>query len=98
MESGVTRPILDGNRLGETITWIAWARDPATVNFQTRDSLGIHSYWGMPTAGGTPRRLLRLAEPGRRSRRIEFDTDARNLYFTISSDEADVAVMGFKKP
>jgi hypothetical protein len=59
---------------------------------------GVYSYWSVPTAGGPPRRLLRLDEPGRRTRRVEFDTDDRNLFFTVVDDEADVSVVSLKRP
>jgi Tol biopolymer transport system component len=96
VDGGMLRPIVDGRALRETITFVAWARDPARVYFQTRDSTGVHSFWSVPTAGGPPRRLLRLAEPGRRTRRPEFDTDGRSLFFTVVDDEANVAVVSLK--
>jgi len=92
------KPIADSKALHETITFIAWGRDPGQVYFQTRDSAGVYSYWSAPTTGGTPRRLLRLDEPGRRTRRVEFDTDGKSLFFTLVDDEADVAVVGLKRP
>ena len=30
--------------------------------------------------------------------RIEFDTDGKNLFFTVATDEADVAVVSLKRP
>ena len=98
VDGGTLRPLVDGRALRETITFVAWARDPSLVYFQTRDSTGIHSFWSTPTAGGPPRRLLRLAEPGRRTRRPEFDTDGKYLFFTVVDDEADVAVVSLKRP
>jgi Tol biopolymer transport system component len=98
VDEGALRPLVDGRSLRETITFVAWARDPSRVYFQTRDSTGVFSFWSAPTAGGSPRRLLRLAEPGRRTRRPEFDTDGRNLFFTVVDDEANVAVVSLKRP
>ena len=51
----------------------------------------------MPTAGGAPHRILRLSEPGLRTRRVEFDTDGRALFFTAVDDEADVAVVTLRE-
>jgi hypothetical protein len=98
MDGSPVRALVDQRQLGEQITFLAWGRDASVVYFQTRDSTGIHSYWSAPVSGGPPRRLLRLAEPGRLTRRAEFDTDGRNLFFTVAEDEADVAVVSLRRP
>jgi Tol biopolymer transport system component len=98
LEGGALKLLVDGRRIREAITFLAWTRNPATVYFQSRDSTGIYSFWSVPMSGGSPRRLLKLAEPGRRTRRIEFDTDGKNLFFSIAADEADVAVVNLKRP
>jgi Tol biopolymer transport system component len=98
VDGGTLRPLVDGRGLRETFTFVAWARDPSRVYFQTRDSSGISSFWSASTTGGPPRRLLRLSEPGRRTRRPEFDTDGKSLFFTVVDDEADVAVVSLKRP
>ncbi len=95
---GRIRTLVDGRSLRETITFVSWGRDPFRVYFQTRDSAGVFSFWVVGTGGGSPRRLLRLAEPGRRTRRPEFDTDGRHLFFTVVDDEADVAVVTLRTP
>jgi dipeptidyl aminopeptidase/acylaminoacyl peptidase len=97
-EGGDFRLLVDGRALGENITFIAWGRDASRVYFQSRDATGASSFWSVPTAGGSPRRLLRLSEPGRRTRRPEFDTDGRSLFFTVLDDEADVAVVTLTRP
>jgi hypothetical protein len=97
-EGGGFRLLVEGRALQENITFIAWGRDASRVYFQSRDATGIYSFWSVPTAGGSPRRLLRLSEAGRRTRRPEFDTDGRNLFFTVVDDEADVAVVNLTRP
>ncbi len=97
IDGGPFRPLIDGRSLRESITFVVWGRDASRLYFQTRDPGGIYSYWSVSTAGGPPRRLLRLAEPGRRTRRPEFDTDGRNLFFTVVDDEADVAVVSLRQ-
>jgi hypothetical protein len=60
-------------------------------------SNGGKEFWSVPLGRGTPRLLLRLDDPTKRSRRNEFATDGKHLYFTIASDEADVRMMMLKR-
>jgi hypothetical protein len=97
-EGGALKPVADGRRLGESISSVAPARDGMTLVFQTADSASVFSFWSVSAAGGTPRRLLRLDDPRHRTRRPEFDTDGKNLFFTIAADEAEVAVLSLRRP
>jgi Tol biopolymer transport system component len=97
-EGGTFKALVDSKSMRETITFIAWGRTADYLYFQTRDSSNVYSYWSVSTAGGPPRRLLRLDEPGHRTRRVEFDTDGKSLFFTLVDDEADVAVVGLRRP
>jgi Tol biopolymer transport system component len=93
---GAMRPLVRPQDIGEAVTSVAWPHDPRTIVFQSRDSTGVFSFWRVDVAGGRPQRLLRLSETNRRTRRPEFDTDGRYLFFTIASDEADVSVAKLK--
>jgi eukaryotic-like serine/threonine-protein kinase len=90
------RAVVRPEQIGEAVTSVAWPGDARTIMFQSRDSSGVASFWRIDLAGGRPQRLLRLNEPNRRTRRVEFDADGRYLFFTISSDEADVMVAKLK--
>jgi serine/threonine-protein kinase len=97
-DRGSVRPLVDAGRLGETVRSAVYARDASTLMFLTADSASVASFWSVSTAGGTPRRLLRLDDPSHRARRPEFDSDGKNLFFTIAADEAEVAVVTLKRP
>jgi hypothetical protein len=58
--------------------------------YRATDARGLVGFWSVPVAGGTPRLLLRLTDPSRMTRRTEFATDGKRIYFTVASDEADV--------
>jgi hypothetical protein len=72
------------------VTAAAWGHDPSTVYYRTLGPRGETSFWAVSIAGGSPRLLLRLNNATRASRRWEFDTDGRRLYFTISTDDANI--------
>ena len=67
-----------------------WGRDPATVYYRTSGPHDGSKFWAAPVAGGAPRMLLRLDDSMHTSRRVEFDTDGKRLFFTISTDNADI--------
>jgi hypothetical protein len=75
-----------------------WGRDPSTVYFLTVDLSQLQwCYWSIPVAGGTPRLLFAL-DGEKQTAGITFSTDGRRLFYTVSSDEADVWTMEFGGP
>jgi Tol biopolymer transport system component len=70
-----------------------WSPDSRTVYYKAYDRHRHSTIWSVPAEGGLPRLLLDFNDPSRRSLRREFATDGRRLYFTVSSNEADVWVM-----
>jgi TolB protein len=65
----------------------AWSRDGRIL---LKNSVG---FWDMPATGGTPHLLVRLDDPALPSRRQEFVTDGRRIYFTVDSRLSDIWVM-----
>ena len=98
LNGGALRLVVSKEILGESATSMVWLRDGRGIVLQTRDSVGIFSFWKADIdRSHKPVRLLRLDEPNRRTRRVEFDTDGRSLFFTIAADEADVVVATLRR-
>ena len=78
---------------------VAWSRDGSQVFYVHSAPSGELSYWSVPAAGGTPRLVLDFPRgSAARPRRVEFDTDGRNLYFAVAQDESDVWMLELRKP
>jgi Tol biopolymer transport system component/DNA-binding SARP family transcriptional activator len=73
---------------------IRWSPDGRTVYMKTFDARGEAALWALSVGGGAPRLLVRFDEPLRPTRRPEFATDGKRLYFTLAQSESDVWVMG----
>ncbi len=70
-----------------------WSVDGRTLYYKAYDERQQSSIWSVPVEGGTPRLLIRFDDPSRPSPRLEFATDGRVLYFTITEHESDIWVM-----
>ena len=66
--------------------------DGRTLYFKSHDDHGRASFWSIPVAGGTPRRLLTLDDPARPSSRSEFAVDRERLYFAIEDRRSSISV------
>ena len=73
---------------------IRWSPDGRALYMKTFDARGAAALWALDLAGGAPRLLVRFDEPMRPTRRPEFATDGKRLYFTLAQSESDVWVMG----
>jgi hypothetical protein len=91
------QPVVRADQIDGVTRSLVWGRGGKTIFVQSRDSSTIVSFWRASVAGGSPQRILRLDDPSHRTRRPEFDTDGRLLFFTISADEADVMVAHLRK-
>ena len=72
---------------------IRWSPDGRTVYMKTFDARGEAALWSLGLDGAAPRLLVRFDEPMRPTRRPEFATDGRRLYFTLTQSESDVWVI-----
>jgi Tol biopolymer transport system component/DNA-binding SARP family transcriptional activator len=92
-----TRTLVARSALGGRVHFAAWGRSSGVVYVKTlEDDLGA-AFWEVPLAGAPPRLLLRLDDPARRSRRQEFATDGRRLFFTLAADEADLSLLKLER-
>jgi Tol biopolymer transport system component len=97
VSGGDVRPFVDRKYLDGIVRFIAWGPSPRALYFMTRDSVNAASYWraGIPRHGSVPavpERLLRLSDPTKGANHNSFDTDGRNLFFTIAANRGAVFV------
>ncbi len=93
---GVVRTLPWNQELRGRLRWAAWGRDPGVVYIHSFTPDEGSRFWAVPVSGGSPRLLLALGPQGS-TRRQEFATDGRYLYFTLASDEADIWTMDLKR-
>jgi Tol biopolymer transport system component/DNA-binding SARP family transcriptional activator len=86
-ETGRRRVLVPKTKLGR---WYisGWGRDSSVVYYHLVD--GESEFFAVPLAGGEPRPILRLANPRAVSRRVEFATDGKRMFFTLAGDEASI--------
>jgi Tol biopolymer transport system component len=70
--------------------YVTWGPDSRLLYYRTFERSGASSFWAVPVNGGRPRLLLALNDPLRAARRVEFATDGKRLFFTLSGDAASV--------
>ncbi len=83
---------------GPTASWPTWGPDGREIYFKHFDPNGESFFWSIPASGGTPRLLVRFADPNRPSYRPEFDVRNGRFYFTVEERQSDIYVMEVKKP
>jgi Tol biopolymer transport system component len=92
---GTGRRILaDSAALHGKPRWIAVGRAPSVVYVGT-GQLESRQVWAVSLSGAPPR--LVASNSGQVSRRDEFDTDGRRLFFTVSTVESDVYIIDLKR-
>ena len=70
-----------------------WSPDSQTIYYKAYDRDRHSTIWSVPSAGGTPRLLVRFDDPSRRSLRRELATDGKRFYFSVARDESDLWAM-----
>jgi Tol biopolymer transport system component/tRNA A-37 threonylcarbamoyl transferase component Bud32 len=92
-DGGGSRMLFDGRSRGIVPLGAAYGRGADSVYFAATDSAGRHAFYALAAGGGVPHVVLSFADASLQPRRPEFDTDGRRLFFTITSDEADVFML-----
>ena len=70
--------------------YVTWGPDSRVLYYRTFEPSGTSSFWAVPVDGGRPRLLLALNDPLQAARRVEFATDGKRLFFTLSGDAASI--------
>ena len=85
-----------GNRYSTAI----WFPDGETILFRVQETTGgATSFWTLPAAGGSPRRVAILEAPRHQTRGgIQFSTDGERIYFAGLEQEADIEVAELEDP
>jgi Tol biopolymer transport system component len=93
VKDGTRRPLYT-TRAGDPQfgSWVLWSPDGRTVYLKSHDAAGSTAFWSLAVAGGTPRLLVRFADPNRQSSRTDFATDGTRFYFAIEDRQSDVFV------
>jgi eukaryotic-like serine/threonine-protein kinase len=93
-DSGTPRAVYDETAPGapqaETSQWSA---DGKTIYFRSHAPDGEGEIWEVPSAGGTPHRLLRLGDGRLRSDRYGFRIAGDRLYYTLFDRQSNVWVI-----
>ena len=98
-DSGPARIIYDPtSNGGPSAVWPSWSGDGREIYFKHFDDHGQASFWSIPATGGTPRLLVRFADPSRPSYRPEFDVSHGRFYFTVDDRQSDIWVMEVRRP
>jgi Tol biopolymer transport system component/DNA-binding SARP family transcriptional activator len=81
------RVLVPRERLGRWYV-AGWSRDASLVYYHTLEVDA--GFWAVPVTGGAPRAVARFDNPRNVSRRVEFATDGKRVYFTLAADEASI--------
>jgi serine/threonine-protein kinase len=91
-EGGRVRRVFDVTPAAPSPEWALWSPDGRLFYYKTHDAQGRASIWAVNAAGGRPRLLVRFTDPDRPSRRPDFATDGKRLFFAIEDRQSDVFV------
>ncbi len=89
---GTERKVYGGTPGLPAASKIIWSRDGKTLFFKAHDVHGQTSFWSIPSAGGTPRLLVRFDDASWQSNRPFFTTDGKRFYFPVENRQSDIFV------
>ena len=74
---------------------VAWGADNQTIYFRAGGS-GQSSFWSVPVSGGAPTHLVQF-DDAHNFARVEFDTDGKDFFFTMTERESEIWVMQLRR-
>ena len=93
-DGGAPRAVYDETAPGAPLAETSqWSEDGRTIYFKSHDTDGEGLIWSVPSAGGVPRRLLRLGDGRLRSDRFGFRIAGGRLYYTLFDRQSNIWVM-----
>ncbi|HXI20153.1 MAG TPA: hypothetical protein VNH46_03670, partial [Gemmatimonadales bacterium] len=97
-DSGPVRAAYDFSRPGAPFAETSqWSADGRTIYFKSHDPDGEGVIWAVPSAGGVPRRVLRLGDGRLESDRYGFRIAAGRIYYTRFDRQANIWVMEVRR-
>ena len=69
---------------------VLFGEDSETLYFKSHDAEGRASIWSVPLAGGSPRLLVKFADPARASSRTDFAIGGGRCFFTIDERRSNI--------
>ncbi len=97
VRSHAARVVVDGRTAGHVPDYSAWGSDPLLVYNRAVDASRQIGFWRVPVAGGTPQLVLPMNDSARTTRRPEFASDGKRIYFTVANDEAEVWIAALRR-
>ena len=78
--------------------FVAWGPDPSVLYYRHfLPGTGRSEVWSVGVPAGPSRLVLRLDDPTHISRRVEFDTDGKRIFFLVASDQSNTWLVDLKR-
>jgi Tol biopolymer transport system component/DNA-binding SARP family transcriptional activator len=78
--------------------FVTWGPDPSVLYYRHfLPGTGKSEVWSVGVPAGPSRLVLRLDDPTHISRRVEFDTDGKRIFFLVASDQSNTWLVDLKR-
>jgi Tol biopolymer transport system component/serine/threonine protein kinase len=88
---GEPRVVAQASDSAGSVMSVEWARHPGTVYYLTlRPRELVWRFWSVPVTGGKPHLVLAFDPAANQLGGVNFSTDGKRIFYTVTSDESDV--------